>query len=340
MKLIDEAVAAGARQQSACQALGLQVRTLQRWRQSPEDRRPTASRQSPANKLDLQEREAVLRAANAPGCSSLTPHEIVPKLADQGIYIASESTFYRVLKAAGQGRRRGRARSARKRPMTTHVACAPNQLWCWDITWLPSTVKGQFFYWYMIKDVFSRKLVANEVQMTESSELAAELLSRACLREQTVGKPVVLHSDNGSAMKGANLLARMYELGVVPSYSRARVSNDNAYAEALFRTAKYCPLWPERPFQTLAQARDWVLKFSRWYNEEHRHSALKYVTPIERHRGQATALLESRSALYESARRANPARWARGIRNWVLAPTVTLNPEHAQRSSEGCRMAA
>lgn len=340
MMLIDEAVGRGARQHRACEELGLNVRTLQRWRHAPGDGRPAAVRPEPANKLGVQERQAVLRAANSPGYESLTPHEIVPKLADTGVYLASESTFYRVLRAAGQARRRGRSKAPRRRPVTTHSARAPNELWCWDITWLPTSVKGRFFYWYMIKDVFSRKLVANEVQLTESSELAADLLGRACLRERTVGKPVVLHSDNGSAMKGATMLARMHELGVVPSYSRARVSNDNAYAEALFRTAKYCPLWPERPFETLAQARDWVLSFVRWYNEDHRHSALKYVTPAQRHRGEATDLLERRTKLYEAARNAEPHRWARGIRNWVLAPTVTLNPERESLHREDRRVAA
>ncbi len=134
------------------------------------------------------------------------------------------------------------------------MADGPNQLWCWYITWLPTTVKGRYFYWYMIQDVYSRKLVANEVHESESAEQAAQLLRQACLREQRAGLPLVPHSDNGSAMKGSTMLAAMQNLGVMPSFSRPRVSNDNAYAEALFRTAKYCPLWPERPFDTLEQA--------------------------------------------------------------------------------------
>lgn len=340
MKLIDEAVHAGARQQRACEELGITERTLQRWRHTPEDSRPQAHRPTPANKLDAQERLAVLAAANQPGYASLTPHQIVPKLADEGIYLASESTFYRVLKAAGQGQRRGRSKTARARAITTHVARGPNQVWCWDITWLPTTVKGMFFYWYMVKDIFSRKLVANEVHVSESSELAAQLITRACLREQIVGKNVVLHSDSGSPMKGATMLSRMYELGVLPSYSRPRVSNDNAYAEALFRTAKYCPLWPEQPFESLDQARNWVLKFVRWYNEEHRHSALKYVTPVQRHTGQAPALLDKRIAVYQAARHRNPERWSRSIRNWALEDTVYLNPERSTRHLEECQRAA
>jgi putative transposase len=159
-------------------------------------------------------------------CASLTPHQIVPKLADEGTYLASESTFYRILKAAGLGQRRGRSKAPVARPLTTHRADGPNQVWCWDITWLPSTVKGRYFYWYMVKDIYSRKLVVNEVHESESSAYACQLLRRGCLREQTAGRPLVLHSDNGSVMKAATLLATMQELGVAPSYSRPRVSND------------------------------------------------------------------------------------------------------------------
>lgn len=169
--------------------------------------------------------------------------------------------------------------------------------------------------------------MANEVHESESAEQAAQLLRLACLREQRAGQPLVLHSDNGSAMKGSTMLAAMQNLGVMPSFSRPRVSNDNAYAEALFRTAKYCPLWPERPFDTLEQARNWVNSFVAWYNHEHRHSALKFVTPAQRHTGQAEELLRKRIELYEAARARHPERWSGNIRNWVLAPIVCLNPE-------------
>lgn len=327
LTLINEAMDAGAGQKRACEELGLTVRTVQRWRLNPEDRRPGAVRAEPANKLNAQERQAVLAAAHRRDCASLTPHQIVPKLADEGIYVASESTFYRVLKAAGLGQRRGRSKAPVARPLTTHRADGPNQVWCWDITWMPTTVRGRYFYWYMVKDIYSRKLVVNEVHEVESSEYACQLLARGCLREQTAGRPLVLHSDNGSVMKGSNLLMTLRDLGIEPSYSRPRVSNDNAYAEALFRTAKYCPMWPELPFETLAQAREWVMRFVRWYNEEHRHSGLKYVTPVQRHQGQDRALLASRARLYSEARQRNPQRWACGLRNWCLEEAVYLNPE-------------
>jgi transposase InsO family protein len=334
LQLIKQASEAGVRVQRACGVLGISIRTLQRWRTRAEDGRVHACRPEPANKLSQSERDAVLAAANRPEYASLTPHQIVPRLADEGVYLASESTFYRVLDAADQGKRRGRARAPSKRALSTHRADGANQVWCWDITWLPSTVKGKYFYWYMIKDIYSRKLVANEVHESECTEHAAQLLARACLREQTAGRPLVLHSDNGTAMKGANMLAMMQSLGVASSFSRPRVSNDNAYAEALFRTAKYCPQWPERPFDTLEQAREWVHDFVHWYNEQHCHSGLKYVTPGQRHRGEASALLARRTAVYEAARGRHPERWKSGIRDWTLKDAVYLNPEREQADAQ------
>ena len=338
--LIRQAVQEGVRQALACRELGLSVRTLQRWQHQAADGRPRALRPAPPNKLSEEERRAVLEAANGAGFASLTPHQIVPKLADEGIYLASESTFYRVLKAAGQGARRGRSQSPRKHVLTTHRADGPNQVWCWDITWLPTTVKGRFFYWYMMKDIYSRKLVVNEVHESENAEQAAALLRRGCLKEQTAGRPLVLHSDNGTAMKGATMLASMHQLGVMPSFSRPRVSNDNAYAEALFKTAKYCPFWPERPFDTLDEARAWVHRFVDWYNEEHCHSGLNYVTPGQRHRGQADSLLAHRTALYEAARASKPERWSGPIRKWDLDDVVYLNPERKEAAQAKMPMAA
>ncbi|MFL9904701.1 IS3 family transposase [Paraburkholderia fungorum] len=340
MQLINEAVRQGACRARACEQLGVNVRTVQRWRQSPHDGRTQTLREAPPNRLSEAERQAVLEAANRPAFASLTPHQIVPKLADEGVYLASESTFYRILKAAGQGQRRGRAKAPQRRPLTTHRANGPNQVWCWDITWMPTTVRGRYFYWYMMKDIYSRKLVMNEVWEQESAEHASELLHKGCLREGIAGRPLVLHSDNGSAMKGATMRAAMIDLGVEPSFSRPRVSNDNAFAEALFRTAKYCPLWPEQPFDTLEEARAWVQRFVQWYNEEHCHSGLKHVSPGQRHRGEADDLLARRRALYEDARLRNPARWSGAIRNWHLADAVYLNPERTHASVEMYKHAA
>lgn len=339
LELINEAVLSGARRHKACAELGLSIRTVQRWQHSKEDGRLTSERSAPANQLSEEERQAILDTANSPEFASVPPHQIVPRLADQGVYLASESTFYRVLREAGQQQSRGRARKPSRRAVTTHGTDGPNQLWCWDITWLPSAVKGKYFYWYMMKDIYSRKLVANEVHDTEAAELAAALLTRGCLREGIAGKPLTLHSDNGSAMKGSTMLATMQNLGVVPSFSRPRVSNDNAHAETLFRTAKYCPQWPNKPFETLGAARAWVQRFVDWYNQVHRHSGLNYVTPEQRHRGEADQLLENRKVVYAAARQRNPERWSGDIRDWTLDPWVWLNPEREEVKADILKVA-
>lgn len=307
------------------------MRTYERWNAAGSevraDARVGAKRAAPAHKLSDEERVRVLELANSEEFASLPPSQIVPTLADRGLYVASESTFYRVLRAAAQQHHRGRARKPIKRPISTHCATGPNQLWSWDITWLPSSVKGQYFYWYMVLDVFSRKIVAHEVHEEESAQHAAHLMRRASLAEARIGKPLVLHSDNGGAMKGATMLATLENLGVAASFSRPRVSNDNAYAESLFRTCKYRPDYPRKPFADAAAARAWMHRFVQWYNHTHKHSGLKFVTPTQRHSGQAEQLMAKRREVYAAARERVPGRWTRGLRDWELSTEVWLNPE-------------
>lgn len=332
VELIGEAVTAGCRLEPACVELGFSVRTFQRWvRDGGEavaaDSRTTCARPEPANKLSEDERAQILMVANSEEFASLPPSQIVPALADRGVFIASESSFYRVFKSESQQHHRGRSKKPSSRVLTSHCASAPNQVWSWDITWMPAAVKGQFYYWYMVLDVFSRKIVGHEVHVAESAELAALLMRRASLTEKLAGRPLVLHSDNGSAMKGSTMLATLDQLGVAPSFSRPRVSNDNAYAESLFRTCKYRPDYPSKPFESLDEVRAWTQKFVRWYNQEHKHSGLKFVTPAQRHSGQDAAVLAQREQVYRDARNRNPQRWSQGTRDWKLEDQVWLNPE-------------
>jgi transposase InsO family protein len=283
VELIEEAVAAGARKARACALLGLSVRTLQRWREAGEvrsDGRPTAVHPSPAHALSEAERAAVLAACHSPEHADLPPSQIVPRLADQGVYLASESTFYRVLRAAEEQHHRGRSRPPRRLgPAPSHTATGPAQVWTWDITYLPGPVRGLFFYLYLIVDLYSRKIVGWEVHERESAAHAAALVQRAVLAEGGLQRPRVLHADNGSPQKGSTLLATLQALGITPSYSRPRVSDDNPFSEALFRTCKYRPDYPVGGFESLQAARQWVLRFVHWYNHEHRHSALRFLTP-------------------------------------------------------------
>lgn len=331
VSLINEAVAAGARQFKACDVLQISERTLRRWKRGgvvQSDQRPLVQRPEPANKLSEVERKAVLDVCNSEDFSALPPSQIVPKLADQGQYLASEASFYRILRANGQQHHRGRSKPPvkRKRP-TSYQATAPCQVWTWDITWMPGPVAGMFFYLYLIVDIYSRKIVGWEVHDRESSEQASVLIRKAVLSENCIGQPLVLHADNGSPMKGATMKTTMEKLGITSSYSRPRVSNDNPFSEALFRTFKYRPNWPSKGFATKSDAQEWVKSFANWYNDEHLHSAIRFVTPSERHSGSDRKTLENRASLYATARAQNPQRWSGEARNWQPAGPVWLNPE-------------
>jgi putative transposase len=318
----------GARLAQACQSIGLSVRTLQRWKSShiPTDKRTLSERAPPANALTEAEKARIIDICNSAEYASLPPNQIVPKLADQGIYIASESSFYRVLIAHNQLNHRGRAAAAKpKKPPTTHIAHGINQVWMWDITYLPSPTLGQFYYLYCVQDLYSRKIVAWEVHATESGEQAAQLMAQAKLRERFTSG-LILHSDNGAAMKSQTLWAKMQELGMARSYSRPRVSNDNAYIESLFRTLKYTPKWPSNGFTDINQARQWVLQFVNGYNQNHQHSSLNFVTPEQRHLGLDAEILKQRHELYAQAKAKNPRRWPGETRNWAAIGAVALNP--------------
>lgn len=209
------------------------------------------------------------------------------------------------------------------------MATAPRQLWCWDLTFLASQVLGQWFYLYLILDVYSRKIVGFEVHETDSSDHAVNLLRRTALAEgvHTLRRKPVLHGDNGSTVKATTVLAMMTWLGLKASHSRPRVSDDNAFIEALFRTAKYRPMYPSSGFASLEEARNWAREFVTWYNHDHLHSGIRYVSPAQRHAGLDGKVLARRPTLYLQARSAHPRRWARHTRNWQPIASVTLNPE-------------
>lgn len=327
--LIDEAVAGGARQSRACDVIGLDPRTLQRWRANDigDDGR-AGPKHPPRSKLSAKEHARVLEVANAPEHRDLSPKQIVPMLADEGIYIASESTFYRILREEKQLVHREPSRPATKRHRPDeYIATGRNQVWSWDITYLRGPVRGSFFYFYALVDVWSRKLVGWTVEAEESAEHAQAMIAAACAREGVRRDQLVIHSDNGAPMKAATLLAFLQSLGIVPSFSRPSVSNDNPYSEALFRTAKYRPQYPRSPFESLEAARRWASSFERWYNTTHRHSAIKFVTPAQRHSGADVAILAQRAELYEAARAKNPERWTSATRDWSRVEAVALNPD-------------
>ena len=206
------------------------------------------------------------------------------------------------------------------------------RVYSWDITYLPSIVRGLYFYLYLFMDIFSRKIKGWPVYETENSELAGDVIRDICIRECIKPEQVVLHSDNGSPMKRSTMLAILQLLGVMPSLSRPSVSNP--YSESLFRTLKYRPIYPEEPFSSLLAARQWVTSFVQWYNHEHRHSAIGCVTPAERHEGRDDVLLRNREDVYEKAKTIHPERWSGATRNWHQVTEVHLNPDHQHKDQK------
>lgn len=326
---VNEARQAGARQSAACEVIGISAKTLQRWEQpgNAQDGRLDALHE-PSTKFTPQERERIIEVANEPDYASLPPSKIVPKLADEGRYIASESSFYRVLKAEQQLSHRHKAKPTRTviKPKAL-TAGGPNEIYSWDITYLPTPVRGIFLYLYLVMDIYSRKVVGWQVYEEESSALAADLMTDICHREGVKRQCVTLHSDNGSPMKGATLLATLQTLGVIPSFSRPSVSNDNPYSESLFRTLKYRPEYPEDVFTNLHAARTWVRWFVDWYNNEHLHSSIQFVTPAQRHAGRDADILARREQVYRHAKSKHAQRWSGDIRNWKPIGDVHLNPQ-------------
>lgn len=341
--LIEEAVVGGARRSECCKVLEFSVRTLQRWQKEPDlgdQRRGPLT--APLKQLSEAERCKILEVANSIEYRNLPPSQIVPKLADLGIYLASESSFYRILKHAAFNAHRSNSRPrTHLRPIAV-VATAPNKVWSWDITYLKSPIRGQYYFLYMIMDVFSRMIVGFEVYLAESAEYSSALINDAARRHRILQKQLTLHSDNGGPMKGATMLATLQKLGVVPSFSRPKVSDDNPFSESLFKTLKYRPSYPDGAFASLNEARAWVERFVAWYNFEHRHSEISFVTPASKHEGKDLAVLQKRIEVYEAARKKNPLRWSTATRNWNQITEVHLNPtkETRQAKSDAATTAA
>jgi len=336
IKLIDQAVTNGAPRKRACRELGLDATTLQRWRHhgGGSDQR-AGPKTTPSNKLSPEERESVIDIACSSEFRDLSPKQVVPLLADQGRYVASESTFYRFLRTRKLLAHRGPAKPPvkRARPMELE-ATGPCQVWTWDITYLPGPIRGSFYYLYLVLDVWSRKVVGWSIHTSEDSIFSAKLIDDLCATYGIKPGQLALHSDNGSPMKGATMLATLYDLGVAASFSRPRVSNDNPYSESHFRTMKYRPEYPSRPFASLEEAELWVTQFVDWYNNTHLHSGIQFVTPASRHEGRHHEILRNRKEVYAMARARNPERWSRKIRSFEPTQVVSLNPEPAEVTPE------
>ncbi len=306
----------------ACQTLDIQIRTVERWEKTPEDRRQ-GPHNCPSNALTTEERAKILEVANSIEYANLPPCQIVPSLADKGEYVGSESSFYRILKAEKLLTHRSKSSPRVNKKPDELVAYGPNQIWSWDITYLKAAIKGIYYYLYLPMDIFSRMIVHWEIHASENAEMASSMIEKACMKNGVMKNQVILHSDNGGPMKGATMLATLQRLGV----SRPSVSNDNPFSESLFKTLKYCPSFPERGFASLEDARSWVERFVNWYNNIHLHSGINFVTPASKHCGADEGILKNRHLIYQTAKDKNPNCWSKGTRNWSKVEKVELNPK-------------
>lgn len=323
--LVNEATTNGCRLKPACQDLGIDFKTINRWNISCEDGR-MGPISSPANKLTQLEKGLIIEVATSAPYMDLSPWQIVARLADEGNYIGSESSFYKILKERKLLAHRGKSKKAVQNKPEALVARHPNRIWSWDITYLRGPIRGEFYYLYMFMDIFSRKIVGWEVHESESMEKSASLVARICMEEGINPHQLILHADNGGSMKGATMLATLQKLGVMPSFSRPSVSDDNPFSESLFKTLKYCSQYPNSEFSSIIEARAWVKNFVSWYNNEHLHSGIKFVTPVQKHLGLDVEILNKRKLLYKKAREKNPNRWTGKTRNWDVVTEVYLNP--------------
>lgn len=268
----------------------------------------------------------IIEVSNQPLYQDLCPWKIVAKLADSGRYLASESSFYRVLRDADLLKHRSKSKPrGHKRPKDL-IARRPNCVWSWDITYLKSPVKGIYYYLYLTLDIFSRFIVGWVIEEVESADHAARLITRACQEQNVLEHTLTLHADNGGPMKGATMLSTLQKLHVAPSFSRPSVSDDNPFSESLFKTLKFRPSYPDGAFASLEEAREWVRRFVDWYNTEHLHSGIRFVTPKSRHDGLDAEILQHRHEVYEKAKLAHPLRWSQKTRNWSVIEEVRLNP--------------
>lgn len=344
MILLKEGREAGLTIKAVADLLGICERTLRRWWLAIRgqgfsiDGRKGAPRKV-AHKFSEAERQKVIDTVNDPRFADLPPAQIVAILAEEKRYIGSEMTIYRIMREEGLLNHRGRSRQPRQpREVPKLTATGIHQVLAWDITLIPGPVKGQYYYLYMVMDVWSRRILGAEVHERECSLLARDFFDRIC-RDEGIGSgtSTTLHSDNGGPMRSYKLAAKMKEIGISLSFSRPRVSNDNAYPESLFRTLKYHQSYPTRRFRSLDAVRCWVDSFVEWYNGVHRHSGIKYVTPNQRHFGEAHAICTTRQQTYERAREENPLRWSGPTRCWKQPEVVQINyprPEKANSAKK------
>ena len=332
----------------ACNGLGFPRSSYYRLRSSSPPLQPVPTekqtgRRVSSRSLEQVEWESIRAVLNSERFMDCTPYVIYATLLDEGTYLCSVSTMYRILREYGEVRER---RKQRKHPVYKKpelLASQPNELWSWDISWLRGASRYSYYYIYVILDIFSRYVVGWTIEDVESAEIAHDLIAWACQQQGIQPGELTLHADNGSPMKSIPVAHLLEALGVSKSHSRPYVSNDNPFSEAQFKTMKYQPDYPER-FDSQDHARGWARSFIRWYNFEHLHSGLGYVTPAAMHFGHAQSILQQRQEVLNDAFAKHPERFVRGqphppgipTEAWINKPTSSWTPKEDSPFLDSC----
>ena len=322
--MVKEANTSGARLVKACDALEISISTFERWRKGKTRDIRKGAPKTVSRKLLPEERQSIIAISCSNEYKDDNPYKIVASLLTKGNYIASESTFYRVLREEGLVKHRGNTRPGRSHNKPPElVATGPNQVWTWDITWLRSDIRGIFYFAYTIIDIWDRSIVKWSIHDREDDEYARELFQAAF--EENGYPNVFVHSDNGNPMKGMSLMALFYDLGISNSYSRPRVSDDNPFIEAWFKTLKSHVSYPGK-FKSIVDARIWFADFVHTYNGSHCHSGLHYLTPMQVRNGEYRNIARNRNETMKKAFLKNPLRWSNGVKQLPEKYVVYLNP--------------
>lgn len=310
--------------QPACRSLGIPRATFYRWR-SPKKNIVQQPRLPSPRALSDEEKMTVLNVLTSERFVDRAPAEVVATLLDDGAYLCSERTMYRILKEQKMLHER---RAQRRHPNYAKpelIASSPNQVWSWDVTKLLGPKTWTYFYLYVILDIFSRKVVAWMLADRERANLAMQLIEGAYVQENIEPQSLVLHSDRGAPMTAKCTAQLLAELGVTRSLSRPQVSDDNPFSESQFKTLKYHPGFPKR-FSTIEEAREFCRSFFPWYNQHHRHGGIAMLTPNDVHEGQAQKILDARQRTMDIAFESYPERFSRRPKIQGLPEHVYINP--------------
>jgi putative transposase len=312
---------------AVCAALSLSRASVLRHRAALTAPPAARKARAPSSRaLTERERDQILRCLREPRFVDQTPTEVFATLLDEGNYLCSIRTMYRILAANGEVAERRRQRTHPVYTKPELLATAPNQVWSWDITKLMGPVKWSYFYLYVILDIFSRRVVGWRVEHAESATLFKELFSDAMGKHAVPRDQLTLHADRGGPMKAKTTAVMLVDLGVLKSHSRPHTSNDNPFSEAHFKTLKYQPEFPKK-FETIEQARDFCRRFFSWYNQDHHHAGIGLMTPDQIHFGQAEAVYAARQETLDAAFQKTPERFVRMSPKPPQIPTaVWINP--------------